>query len=88
MQHLMEGFVIFVVCIGVLLAEIMLLLWIGQGGRFLAMSVLKPCRCDFTALGRRLAPARFTIRQETVPPVSRCPCSHRTWQSGLARRFS
>ena len=60
-QHLMEGFVIFTICVAVLLAEVWLLLRIGPRGRFLTLDVLKPRRADFVGLGNRPAPVSLQV---------------------------
>jgi exosortase D (VPLPA-CTERM-specific) len=51
-QHEVEGFLVFFLCILVLLGEVWVLLRIGSRGRFLALDVLMPDRRSLQALTR------------------------------------
>ncbi|MDX7950404.1 VPLPA-CTERM-specific exosortase XrtD [Lichenihabitans sp. Uapishka_5] len=51
-QHEVEGFLVFFLCILVLLVEVWLLLKVGARGRFLALDVLLPDRAALSAIGR------------------------------------
>lgn len=64
-QHMVEGFVVFGVCIAVLLAEVWVLLRLPpRGGRFTALSVIMPERQAVENLGRR--PAGGMLRAAVI----------------------
>ena len=58
-QHEVEGFLVFFLCILVLLGEVWLLLKVGRRGRFLALDVLLPDRAALSAVGRWPVSAAF-----------------------------
>lgn len=61
-QHFVEGFVIFGVCIALLLLEVYVLLRLPpRGGTFQALSILQPGRDQLRALGRGRAPRLFRV---------------------------
>ena len=51
-QHEVEGFLVFFVCILILLAEVWVLLRIGSRGRFLALDVLIPDRAAMASMAK------------------------------------
>ena len=60
-QHEVEGFVVFFLCILLLLGEVWVLMKVGPRGRFLALDVLVPDRESLGALGRFPSSRSFLI---------------------------